>query len=262
MCEVNEMGKMLILYFSGVGATKKVAEIIYKRISQNCETDIFSIETKDKLIIDEYDALIIGTPCYHAAPPKVVMDYWEKINKLSEEKPAFIYNTRGLCSLNTNRILAKKLLEKNICTIMDKAYRSPASDGSIIAPFVKRFFEFEKDIDKKVDNDCKNFIEMLNTGIVKKYIPKFNIGSIINAPNKMAGQLITLRIYLHKNKCIKCGYCIEHCPHKIFAKDKEDYPVFTKSKCENCYRCIHHCPKNALSLSKFNTPKKLLNYGV
>ena len=254
------MEKIIILYFSGVGATKKVAEIMFNKLSQNCGVGIYSIENEDIPNIDKYDALIIGTPCYHAAPPKAVMDYWGKFKKLDKQKPAFIYNTRGLCSLNTNRILSKMLSAKNIITIMDRAYRSPASDGSIIAPFIKRFFEFEKNINEKINNDCIKFMEMLNNGLLKGYIPKFSLGSIINAPNKLAGQLITLKIYLHKDKCIKCGYCIEHCHHKVFIKDEDNYPLFTSKDCENCYRCIHHCSQKALSLNKSKTPKKLLEY--
>ena len=105
------MKKILILYFSGVGATKKVAEIMHKNLLQSCEANISSIEKNNVPKIIEYDALIIGTPCYHAAPPKTVMEYWDKMERLDKEKIAFIYNTRGLYSLNTNRILSKKLLE-------------------------------------------------------------------------------------------------------------------------------------------------------
>jgi len=254
------MKKILILYFSGVGATKKIADLMYTSLLQNSEVDIFSIENKNIPNIVEYDGLIVGTPVYHGAPAKTVMDYWDKKSRLSKETLTFVYNTRGLCSLNTNRILAKKLFQKNIYVIMDKAYRSPASDGSIIAPFINRFFEFEKDIEKKIDQDCLKFLEMLNYDTPQRYIPKFSFGSIVNAPNKAAGQLITLKIHLHKDKCIKCGHCVEQCHRKVFQKDKNSYPIFTSKGCENCYRCIHHCPKTALSLSKNKTPKKLLQY--
>jgi len=254
------MKKILILYFSGVGATKKIADLMYASLLQNSKVDIYSIESKDTPNIVEYDALIFGTPVYHGAPAKIVMDYWDRMSRINKETHAFVYNTRGLCSLNTNRILAKKLLEKNIYVIMDKAYRGPASDGSIIAPFVKRFFEFEKGIKKKIDQDCMKYLEMLNYNAPKRYIPRFSFGSIINAPNKTAGQFITLKIHLHQDKCIKCGHCIEQCPHKVFLKDESGYPVFSSIGCENCFRCIHHCPKTALSLSRHKTPKKILQY--
>ena len=256
------MDKILIIYFSGVGATKKIAELICAKLSQSCEVDIFSIEDKDVPNINDYNALVIGTPTYHAAPAKAIMEYFDTMPRLGKEYPAFVFNTRGLCSLNTNRILAKRLQKKNIITVLDKAYRSPASDGSLVTPFIKRFFEFEKNTEKKVDYDCTVFSELLKRGIPQGYIPRFQFGSIVNAPNKAAGQLITLKIRLHNDKCIKCGKCIRQCPHMALSASGEDYPLVDSGKCENCYRCIHHCPEAALALSKRKKPKKLLRYEI
>ena len=233
---------------------------MHTRLSQNCKVDIFSVENKNIPNISDYDALIIGMPVYHGAPPKVMLDYCDTIPRLNNEIHTFVYNTRGTHSLNTNRILSKKLFSKNIVIVMDREYRSPASDGSIIVPFVKRFFEFEKNIEKKIANDCEAFLELLKENEPKKYIPKFRFGSIINAPNKLAGQLITLKVHLHKNKCVQCSRCIEKCPHSAFSISKDGFPQFISKKCENCYRCIHHCPQLALSLSKRRALKKTLIY--
>jgi len=254
------MKKILILYFSGVGATKKIAELIHLKLSQNCTVDIFSIEDKNIPTIDTYDALIVGTPVHHAAPAKALLHYFEMLPKLATKLPAFLYCTRAMTSLHTNRILSQKLKSKNITTILDKEYRSPASDGSIIAPFIKRFFEFEKNLDTKINTDCLNFLELLNTNKMQDYTPRLRFGSILNAPNKLAGQRTTLKIYLHKDKCIKCDCCMKQCPHFSFSIDNLGYPLHHSKNCVNCYRCIHHCPKTALSLSKRRTPRKLLHY--
>ena len=254
------MKKILILYFSGVGATRKIAELMYTRLSQDCATDIFSLESKETPHMNEYDALIVGTPVYHGAPSKIVMRYWETMPRLTKETPVFIYNTRGLGSFNTNRILSRKLHQKNVITVMDKEYRCPASDGTIITPFIKRFYEFENDIEKKIESDCADFLALLQKAELQGYLPRFRLGSIINAPNKLAGQLITIKIHLHKDRCSKCGNCVKHCPHSALFTNKDGYPCHSSRSCENCYRCIHHCPKLALSLSKRRTPKKLLRY--
>jgi len=249
---------ILVLYFSGVGSTKKVAELICNELLKSCKVDIFSIESREIPNINNYDALVVGTPTYHAAPARVMMSYLDALPPLAKKIPAFVYNTRGLCSLNTNRILAKELKKKNITTIIDRTYRSPASDGSILAPFIKRFFEFEKGIYKKINRDCAEFIGLLNSDNPKSYIPRFKFGSIINAPNKAVGQFFTFKIYLHKGKCSKCGYCIKQCPHSVFSTGANDYPLFNSKKCENCYRCVHHCPYLALSLRKRVELKKSL----
>jgi len=240
--------------------TKNVAERMFTRLSLDCEIDMLSIESKDAPSMNEYDALIIGTPVYHGMPPKIVIRYFEMIPRFTKETPAFIFNTRGFASFNTNRLLSRKLYQKNIVTVIDREYRGPASDGTIIAPFIKRFFEFQNDIEKKIDSDCANFLELLKSVGLQGYIPRFRFGSIVNVPNKLAGQLITLRIYLHKDQCTKCGHCIEQCPHSALFPGKDGYPLYNSRDCENCYRCIHHCPNMALSLSKRRTLKKLLRY--
>jgi len=254
------MKKIMVLYFSGVGATKRVVEIMCEKISQSCDVEMFSVEDKDIPNIGGYDALIVGTPTYHAAPARAIMQYFDNMPHLDRSIPAFVFNTRGLASLNTNRLLSKKLYTKNIMTVMDRQYRSPGSDGVLVAPFIKRFFEFEKGLEDKVGRDCEYFVGLLSKDGLQGYIPPFRLGSIINAPNKLAGHLITLKIRLHKNKCVKCGRCIGECPHSAFSVDGDGYPIYAPKNCENCYRCVHHCPQMALSLSKYRTPKKLLRY--
>jgi len=233
---------------------------MFTRLSQNCEIDMLSIENKNTPRMNDYDAFIIGTPVYHGAPPKIVIRYFEMIPRLTKETPAFIYNTRGLASFNTNRLLSQKLYQKNIITVIDREYRGPASDGTIIAPFIKRFFEFDKDIEKKIDSDCADFLKLLKNAKLQGYIPRFRLRSIVNAPNRLAGRLITLKIHLHKDKCTKCGHCTEQCPHSVLFTGKDGYPFCNSNDCENCYRCIHHCPNMALSLSKRRALKKLLRY--
>lgn len=254
------MKKILILYFSGVGATKRIAELMYNNLAQNCIIDIFSIENTNIPNITNYDALLIGVPTHHGAPPKMALNHLKTLPKSPEELPVFIYSTHGLTLLNTNRILSKALFSKNIVTVMDRAYRAPASDGTLITPFIKPFFEFEKNIENKLKSDCVNFLAILKDSTSTAYTPRFQLRSIINAPNRLAGQLITFKIHLRQDKCSKCEHCVVICPHAAFSLDNSGYPSYHSKDCENCYRCIHHCPQSALSLNKWWSPKKLLKY--
>jgi ferredoxin len=243
-----------------------VAERMHAYLSNDCDADIFSIE-KSAINLNNYDAFVIGTPVYNGAPARVVTEFFDRIDPLAQETPAFVYNTRGFGSFNTNRILAKQMQTKNIFTIMDKSYRSPASDGALIAPFIQRFFAFEKNLQRKVAYDCIAFLKELEKAEKAKkargYIPRFRLTSILNAPNKMAGQMQIFKIHLHRDKCTKCGVCIKNCPLSVLEKDGESgYPTMMETvECQKCYRCIHHCPSMALSLSKKKTPKRLLDFG-
>lgn len=253
------MKKILILYFSGAGATQSLAKYMQNCINNMtvCSADMHSMEKDLEKDINNYDALIIGTPCYHCAPCLSLLNFFKNLTKFVNPKPAMVFNSYSLWSLNTNRITAKIIKEKNIVTVYDTAYRSPASDGSLIAPFIKRFFEFEKNIYGKIKADCDKFLVAVN-GQYKGYIPHFKLSSVINAPNKLMGRLTTFNIYTHEDKCVKCGKCISRCPHNALYSNNKNYPAFIRAKCENCYRCIHNCPKNALSLSRHKAPVKTL----
>lgn len=253
------MKQVLILYFSGAGATKHVAALMLSHLREKCDATMCSLEDVRDTGPARYDALIVGTPVYHAAPARQVMEYFDVIRPAEQPIPAFLYNTRALWSCNTNRILAKKLKEKGIVTIQDRAYRSPASDGSLLVPFVPRFFAFERQLDTKVARDCDRFLSLLESDDAPLgYIPRFRFSSILNGPNKLAGQLTTFQIHLHRDACTRCAVCVNHCPHHAITVDAGGYPSVEKERCENCYRCIHHCPSRALSLSKGRRPRKQL----
>ena len=253
------MKKILILYFSGAGSVSTIVSFMKHKLSKHFHVEAYSLE-KQAPHIGNYDAVIIGTPVYHAAPARLVSDYFDDLPQLLQKIPAFVFSAHGLHSLNTNRILAKQLAAKNIITIYDSAYRCPASDGALIAPFIKRFFEFEKGISKKVNRDLNMFLKALKQRPIGASMPKFSFWSIVNAPNKAASQHFMVKIHMDENSCNGCGLCVRSCPHTALVHGKNKKSIKQLKNCENCYRCVHHCPNAALSLFKRKTPKKLLVY--
>lgn len=61
---------------------------------------------------------------------------------------------------------------------------------------------------------------------------------------------IANRPVIDKEKCIKCGVCVEHCPVPGKAVDfkngKKQPPVYNYKKCIRCYCCQEMCPKGAI----------------
>ena len=59
------------------------------------------------------------------------------------------------------------------------------------------------------------------------------------------------RPMIDKNKCVKCGICVNHCPVPGKAVDfkngKDKPPVYDYKKCIRCYCCQEMCPKHAIS---------------
>ncbi|MCD6418387.1 DUF362 domain-containing protein [bacterium] len=61
---------------------------------------------------------------------------------------------------------------------------------------------------------------------------------------------------LNRDKCTKCGVCIQHCPAGAVSFDEDGYPVFNLQKCISCGECIALCPQVALKIL-WNTDKKI-----
>lgn len=254
------MERIIALYHSGVGNTRKISEKIVNQLQGKFEVSLYSIERLPSDIdINSFSAVIIGFPTIHTHPSKRIMVFLESIEKLTCPKPTYIFTTCGLYSANTLRIFAKLCITKNLIPVIHRVFNHcPATDGVLLAPYIKAFFTFDKNLNAKIDSDCLNFISKVNNGDCKLNMPRFKIYSILNYPNKLAGHLITFPIHLHKNKCVKCSKCVENCPAKALDLDVNKYPLFISKKCEKCYRCIHHCPSKALSLSSKKTPKYTL----
>ena len=60
------------------------------------------------------------------------------------------------------------------------------------------------------------------------------------------------RPVIEKEKCIKCGICVSHCPVPgkavSFKKGKGQPPVYDYKKCIRCYCCQEMCPKHAIKV--------------
>lgn len=252
--------KTLIIYHSGVGNTKIIANMLYNQLKNKTNATIKSIEEiSSDFEIGKFDNYIIGFPTYHSSPSPSILRYLESINPLTQNKPAYIFTTCGWYSTNTLRIFAKRCLDKNIMPVMCCSYRCPATDGTLIAPNMKIWFKFEKDIQIRIE---KETYRIMNEFLKKQYnvkLPRFKFYSIINYPNKLGGHFYKPMIYIHKSRCIKCGKCIEDCPSNCFLTDQDNFPSYKKENCEHCYRCIHHCPVQALSLNKNKIVRKQLN---
>lgn len=56
--------------------------------------------------------------------------------------------------------------------------------------------------------------------------------------------------YIQKDKCVKCGVCVESCPVEgkavTFAEGRKNPPVYNYKKCIRCFCCQEMCPHKAI----------------
>jgi 2-oxoglutarate ferredoxin oxidoreductase subunit delta len=54
---------------------------------------------------------------------------------------------------------------------------------------------------------------------------------------------------LFRDRCKRCGLCVELCPRKVFTTSAEDYPEPTNiEKCSRCGLCELWCPDYAIEV--------------
>ena len=65
---------------------------------------------------------------------------------------------------------------------------------------------------------------------------------------------ISKRPVIDKDRCVRCGICVNHCPVPgkavDFKKGKNAPPVYDYSKCIRCYCCQEMCPQHAITAGK------------
>ena len=59
------------------------------------------------------------------------------------------------------------------------------------------------------------------------------------------GQNTGMEIAFYKDRCLRCGRCIEACPEKAIILDEYDYPLVNRTKCKVCGKCAEVCPVGA-----------------
>lgn len=71
--------KIIVIYYSRGGTTKKMAEIIHSRMKEKgAEADIFSVsEVKPEQLLD-YQGIIVGSPTYYGTLASQIKDLFDR----------------------------------------------------------------------------------------------------------------------------------------------------------------------------------------
>lgn len=256
---MNNKHKVLILYHSGAGSTKTIAEIYYKKLDTYF-IDINSIDLDyDYKKLQNYEFLILAFPTYHCSPSPSILEFIRNMPVFDEPKKSFAFTTYGLFSGNALREFIKECSTKNLKVCGYSAYRAPATDGALLLPPIPFMFSYEKNIAYKIDVDIKKIKEIIKTDTDKVQCPSFKLYTILNYPNKVLGKAYKHKLKLIEENCSNCNKCVNNCMRKCWNIYNSTYPQYKVENCEFCFRCIHHCPNGAIVLSKKTKTKVKLN---
>ena len=244
----------MIFYFSGCGNSRHVAETIAAGLN---DTLTFIPEAARKSLYDydiaEGERLGFVFPVYSWAPPKLVLDF---VEKLQMEKPRYIY---FVCTMGDECGFTEKIFRK---AIEQKGWSLSACFSVQMPETYIGMPGFKLDTPENAQRKIDNANDLLKRNI-PRLINKESFSEII------VGSLAWLKTYLvnpgfnrfatddskyHVTEaCIHCGKCVETCPLKNITLEN-GRPKW-QGNCTMCMGCYHHCPVNAIQYGKATVGK-------
>ncbi|MBS4959695.1 MAG: EFR1 family ferrodoxin [Clostridiales bacterium] len=226
--------RLVQIYFSPTGGTKKVADIVGK-VWDREKVEIDLSKPQEETAIEQEDVCIVAVPVFGGRVPSIVKDRLEKQNGHGAQAV--------LIAVYGNRAYEDALLElKDIVT--KQGFVCGAAIAAVAEHSIMRQFAAGRP-------DEKDMEQLVSFG--KQIQCRFSEGKKIsslrlpgNDPYKAYGVFPV--VPKATEFCGKCGLCARLCP--VEAIDK-NHPMETDSnRCISCMRCVAVCPSNARKIDE------------
>ncbi len=236
----------MILYFSGTGNSRFIAERIAAHISDAIVSMNDRIRRHDASPIDAGDQLIIVTPTYAWRIPRIVEE-WLRGTELRGAKRAWFVMNCGSEIGDADRYL------KALCADKGLEYMGVFE---IVMPenYIAMFNAPDKEKAKQIIDRAE-----VRIGAAADLIQK---GDRFPAPRRnlydriMSAAInpvfyrafVKAKAFYTSDACIGCGKCARLCP-LCNIKIKNGKPLWGEH-CTHCMACICHCPAEAIEYGK------------
>lgn len=242
----------MILYFTGTGNSKYVAERLSEKLGDEILCINGKIKSHDYSPITTGEKVVIVTPTYAWRIPTVVDDWvrktafdgakyaWFVMDCGGEIGDADKYNRtlsegKGLIHMGTQEVI----MPENYIAMFDVP--NEAESRSIIS-----------NADSRIDETAT----LIQRG---SEVPKVKVnayGKIMSsAVNPAFYKLfVKARAFHADSKCVGCGKCVELCPLGNITLTNGK-PVWG-DKCTHCMACICYCPTEAIEYGKKSVGKR------
>lgn len=235
----------MILYFSGTGNTKFVAEFIADRIDDECVSINDVIKHKRPKIFKSDRPFVIAAPIYAGCFPRHVVKLIRQAD-MSGGEVWFIGTagaSAGKCAVELADLAAMKGLKY-------KGFRCIKMPNNYIVGGNVPDKQKAEDIIRKAIPRIEEIASEIAAGgdISKTSVSKLSNAVFGKLNSAMAGFMEKMNCadkFSVSNKCIGCGKCAFVCPvnNIIICSGR---PIF-REKCMNCLACINHCPTDAIN---------------
>ena len=237
----------MILYFSGTGNTKFVAEYIADHIGDQCISLNDVLKYKKPLEFHSEKPFVFAAPIYAWGYPRIIEKLIERAKLTGSRRIYFVASMEsqtGDCDKMLWRIADKKNMRfMGFCGI-------PMPNNYVYGGNVPTTGEAED----KITHSLRYLEELSDKIETRAFITKIDetpFSSVLSVPvNKMFNQfMISSRSFIVSGQCMACGQCVKVCPVNNIRISPGGVPHFGRS-CLNCYACINRCPAEAINIGK------------
>ena len=240
----------MIFYFSGCGNSRHVAETLAAQLN---DTLVFipeaARENRYDYTLNEGERLGFVFPVYSWGPPKLVLDFVQKLQLAAKPEYVYFACTCGDECGHTEKIFRKAVVEKGwelsacFSVKMPETYIGMPGFNLDTEENARKKIEaaeitMSRHIPRILDRERFSEITVGKAAWLKSYVVNGSFNKFATDDRK----------YRFTEKCIGCGKCVEVCPLKNIVLE-DGHPVW-QHHCTMCMACYHHCPVNAIQYGK------------
>jgi ferredoxin len=247
---------MIVLYFSGTGNSKFIAELFCKYADVEC----YSIEDDVNFgaLFASNETIGFCYPIYGSRVPLIMREFIAKHISVLKNKKLIIFVTQLTFSGDGARVLCDLFPKNHIDVIYAEHFFMPNN----VCNFALLRKTSDKSTQKRLemaDAKMKRVCRNIKNGVIKKrgfsVISRLS-GKVQGIPwqgdskNAFAAEGTMEYKAKHGVKidadCTVCEICAERCPMRNL--EKRQGKIEHNSNCTLCYRCINLCPEKAITV--------------
>ncbi len=260
--------KLAFLYFSGTGGTRLVAELLCELMPDEFECSAASIEdARSRLVAADSDLIVFLYPTYYLKPAPSMLEFAENLGPFDQPKTAYVVTTYELYAENSIRRFSLVLRRRGLVVAGSAQIRSPGSDVTAALPsfLIPWWYRFEKKLPEKLRGIAMELAAIASAERSRESIPRLTwytpFSQLLQILFFNWFDLFKRRFRVLKDRCTRCGFCVEMCVRKAWSMGGEG-PVHDPGRCEFCCRCIHRCPNEAVVILKVFRNNRRLDEGL
>ncbi len=240
-----------LCYYSSTGNTQLACRYIARKID-HAQFDLIDSVKNGPVDLSSYDVVGFATSTFYMGVPYLFSDFIKRL-PWQDGKPAFVFNTYGMMSGPTLKMLEKLVTARGFHVIAGHSFLTPES----YPPFIVKGWDNKDAPGEKEMAGFNQFIAQLTDRLgalqagkqVERARIKIGLFDSLMRPGSLAKARKEIGpLCVDETLCDGCGTCGQVCPHG--AIEFAFKPIFNSEPCRGCWTCFNHCPQQAIFTHK------------